>query len=262
MAKAKKSLGQNFLTDELILNQILESVNPNKEDKFFEVGSGRGALTKKIVPHVKSIDSVEIDEDLLPNLRRLESEHSNLTIHRNSVLKMNLGELSKTKRKFRIIGNLPYNLSSKIMLWTFNHSQNILDIHYMFQKEFGERLVSPPGSKAYGRLSVLTQYMFECESLFKILPDSFTPKPSVESIFIKFLPKPNKTINSSEAKRLQELTKLMFSKRRKKISTSCKKFLQSNQFIELGINPDSRPESLGLSDFLSIIKYLSKGDNV
>ena len=130
------------------------------------------------------------------------------------------------------------------MLWTFSNSEHILDIHYMFQKEFGERLVSIPGKKSYGRLSVITQYLFECEALFKILPERFSPKPSVDSVFIKFLQKAQKNINSVEAKQLQKFTKLVFSKRRKKISTSCKNIMNSNQFIDLGINPDSRPESL------------------
>lgn len=258
MVKTKKSLGQNFLTDELILNRILETVNPRKQDQFFEIGCGRGALTKRLIPKIKRIDGVEIDKDLISSLRKLESSSTDLTIHQGSVLKINLDKLSRNKSKFRVIGNLPYNLSSKIMLWTFSNAEHIFDIHYMFQKEFGERLVSPPGNKTYGRLSVLTQYMFDSENLFEILPESFTPKPSVDSIFLKFQPKLQKDINSLEAIRLQELTRLMFSKRRKKISTSCKKILQPNEFIDLGIDPDDRPESLSLNDFLKITKYLSK----
>ena len=261
MIRAKKSLGQNFLTDELIISRLLETVSPKEQDNFFEVGSGRGELTKKITRIVRRIDTVEIDIDLIKNLKKLESEFSNLTIHENSVLNMDLRELSKEKLKFRVIGNLPYNLSSKIMLWTFTNSKHILDIHYMFQKEFGERLVSIPGKKSYGRLSVITQYLFECEALFKISPESFSPKPSVDSIFIKLLPKAQKNIKSAEATQLQEFTKLVFSKRRKKISTSCKDIMNPNQFIDLGIDPDSRPESLELNEFLKIIKYLSKKGN-
>ena len=251
-------MGQNFLIDQIILNRILESINPKKEDKFFEIGAGKGALTKKLIHKVKSIESVEIYKDLIPNLKKLELTSSELKVHEDSVLNLELEKLSKGEFKFRVIGNLPYNLSSKIMLWSFKNSANILDLHYMFQKEFGERLVSPPGNKTYGRLSVLTQYMFDSEDLFEILPESFTPKPSVDSIFIKFQPKLQKDINSLEAIRLQELTRLMFSKRRKKISTSCKKILQPNEFIDLGIDPDDRPESLSLNDFLKIIKYLPK----
>ncbi len=261
MIRAKKSLGQNFLTDELIINRLLETIGPKKEDNFFEIGSGRGELTKKLTSIVRKIDGVEIDNDLINNLKRLESDFTNLTIHKTSVLNVRLEEISKEKLKFRVLGNLPYNLSSKIMLWTFNNCEHILDVHYMFQKEFGERLVSVPGNKSYGRLSVITQYLFECEALFEIPPESFTPQPSVDSIFIKLLPKAQNKINSDEATQLQEFTKLVFSKRRKKLSTSCKNIMNPNQFIDLGINPDSRPEVLALNDFLKIVKYLSKTSN-
>ena len=260
MIRAKKSLGQNFLNDDLVINRLLETISPKKEDNFFEIGSGHGELTRKITPIVRKIDSVEIDNDLIKNLKSLESEFTNLTIHKNSVLNMDLESLSEENLKFRVIGNLPYNLSSKILVWTFTNSKHILDIHYMVQKEFGERLVSIPGKKSYGRLSVITQYLFECEALFEISPESFSPKPSVDSIFIKLLPKVQKHINSAEAKQLQKFTKLVFSKRRKKISTSCKNIMNTNQFIDLGINPDSRPESLELSEFLKIIKYLTKSN--
>ena len=169
---------------------------------------------------------------------------------------MELEKLSKGEFKFRVIGNLPYNLSSKIMLWSFKNSANILDLHYMFQKEFGKRLVSSPGEKSYGRLTVLSQYLYDSLDLFEVSPESFKPKPSVESIFIKFKPKPEKDFNSLEALKLQELTQLMFSKRRKMISTSCKGLISPNDFMDLGINPDNRPESLTIKDFLKITKYL------
>ena len=226
------------MTDEIVINRLLETVSPKKKDNFFEVGSGRGEITRKISPIVRRIDAVEIDKDLIQNSKRLESEFTNLTIHKSSILNMHLGELSEKELKFRVIGNLPYNLSSKIMLWTFSNSEHILDIHYMFQKEFGERLVSIPGKKSYGRLSVITQYLFECEALFKILPESFSPKPAVDSIFIKFLPKAQKNINSTEAKQLQEFTKLVFSKRRKKISNSCnfRASIELKSLSNLGLN--------------------------
>jgi len=188
VTKAKKSLGQNFLTDQVIMSRILETVNPKEEDEFFEIGAGKGALTKNLIPTVKNIEIVEIDKDLIPDLKKLELSSNKIKVHEGSVLKMELEKLSRGECKFRVIGNLPYNLSSKIMLWSFQNVPYILDMHYMFQKEFGERLVSSPGKKTYGRLSVLSQYMFESLDLFEISPESFRPKPSVKSIFIKFTP--------------------------------------------------------------------------
>jgi len=256
VTRAKKSLGQNFLTDQIVINHILKTVKPKKTDRFFEIGAGKGALTTNFLSKVKMLDSVEIDKELINNLRKLELSSHKLKVHLNSVLKIDLEKLSKGKFKFRVIGNLPYNLSSKIMLWSFQNSLNILDLHYMFQKEFGERLISSPGKKTYGRLSVLSQYMFESLELFEISPESFRPRSSVKSIFIKFIPKPKKDVNSLEALKLQEITQLMFSKRRKKISNSCKSLVSLNELIDLGINPEDRPESLAAEDFLKITKYL------
>jgi 16S rRNA (adenine1518-N6/adenine1519-N6)-dimethyltransferase len=261
VTKAKKSLGQNFLTDQVIMSRILETVNPKEEDEFFEIGAGKGALTKNLIPTVKNIEIVEIDKDLIPDLKKLELSSNKIKVHEGSVLKMELEKLSRGECKFRVIGNLPYNLSSKIMLWSFQNVPYILDMHYMFQKEFGERLVSAPGKKTYGRLSVLSQYMFESLDLFEISPESFRPKPSVKSIFIKFTPKPKRDVNSLEAIKLQEITQLMFSKRRKKISTSCKSLVSANDFIDLDINPDDRPESLSVKEFLKICKYLLHNTN-
>ena len=261
MIRAKKNLGQNFLTDGVILNRIIEVVSPRKGDHFFEIGAGKGALTELLSQHINSLDSIEIDRYLIEKLKKLESSSANLKIHEGSILETELKTLIQDKSKFRVIGNLPYNISTKILFWTFNNSEHVLDVHYMLQREFGERLISPPGNKAYGRISVLTQYMFECEGLFKISPSSFTPKPSVESILIKLKPRPGIYINSPEAIKLQELTRIMFTKRRKKISTSCKSILNLKEFNYLNVNPDFRPESLDLKDFLKITKFLIKRDH-
>ena len=260
MIKAKKSLGQNFLTDEMVLNKIIEAVSPKKGDHFFEIGAGKGALTELLSQHINFLDSIEIDRSLIEKLKVLESKFSNLKIHEGNILETELKALIQGKSKFRIIGNLPYNISTKILLWTFSNSEHVLDAHYMLQREFGERLISPPGNKAYGRISVLTQYLFECEGLFKISPSSFVPRPSVESILIKLKPRPGNYINSPEAIKLQELTRLMFMKRRKKISTSCKSILNLKEFNDLNVNPDFRPESLDLKDFLKITEFLVKRD--
>ncbi len=261
MIKAKKSLGQNFLTDKLVLNRIIESVSPKQGDHFFEIGAGKGALTELLTEHIKHLDSIEIDGFLVKKLKELESKFSNLKIHKGNILQTKLKTLIRDKSKFRIVGNLPYNISTKILFWTFNNIKHISDIHYMFQREFGERLTSTPGNKTYGRISVLTQYMFEFEDLFKISPHSFTPKPSVESILIRLKPKPGNDINSAEALKLQELTRVMFTKRRKKISTSCKNILNQKEFNNLDINPDFRPESLDLKDFLKITGFLLERDH-
>ena len=250
--KPKKSLGQNFLIDPDISNKILDAVKPSIEDNFLEIGAGKGALTKLFLNKVKIINATEIDNDLIKNLKELEISNSNLSLIEENILNIELKEIVKNGTKCRVIGNLPYYLSSEIMLWSFKNAEFIKDMHYMFQREFGERLISRPGKKSYGRLSVLSQYMFKGYSLFKISSESFKPKPSVESIFIKFVPIENKDINSTEAKSLQEITRLLFSKRRKKISTTLKGILSKKELTDLKINPDNRPESLNINDFLKL----------
>ncbi len=261
MIRAKKSLSQNFLTDGLVLNKIIEAINPKQDEHFFEIGAGKGALTELLSGHINCLDSIEIDGSLFKELRKIESKFSNLKFHKGDILKTELKTFIRDKSKLRVVGNLPYNISTKILFWAFENRRFISDIHCMLQREFGERLTSTPGNKSYGRISVLTQYMFRCEDLFKILPNSFTPKPSVESVLIRLRPRSGKDINSVEALKLQEITRIMFTKRRKKISTSCKSLLSQKDLNDLDINPDLRPESLDLKEFLKITEFLLERDN-
>jgi len=259
--KPKKQLGQHYLTDTLVIEQILKAINPKKEETFLEIGSGKGVLTKKLLDRTKFIHSVEIDKDLIPELKKLELLSNDVNIHQVNILNIKLENLSQNLYKYRIVGNLPYNISTQIMLWSIQNLRYIKDLHYMFQKEFGERLISSPGSKSYGRLSVLSQYMFQSLFLFKILPESFKPRPSVDSIFLRLVPRKEKDVDSREAKKLQEVTQLLFSKRRKKISTSFKNILSQNEIIDLRIDPDDRPESLAVNDFVRLANYLLINSN-
>lgn len=258
MTKAKKELGQNFLVDSLVIEKILNYINPKNHESFLEIGPGKGAITEDLSRLSLSLDVVEIDKDLIPNLVKLNKLHNNLSVHQLDILKFNFNDLSRKKSKYRVVGNLPYNLSSQIILWSLKHLDHVKDFHYMFQKEFGARLLAKPGNKSYGRISILSQYMLKGIALLKIFPESFNPKPSVESMLIKFTPIKGRNIRSQEAVRLQKLTAMLFSKRRKKISSSCKNLLTINQLIDMKINPDDRPESLRVSDFLRMTDYLIK----
>ena len=155
MSKAKKSLGQNFLTEATVINQIIRAINPLSHNNFLEIGPGKGAITKPLLKLIKNLHVVEIDKDLLKGLQSIQSV--NLTIHNLSILHFNPQE--SFDEKIRIVGNLPYNISTQIMLWSFKYLENFEDMHFMFQKEFGERLVSKKDKKSFGRISVLTQYL-------------------------------------------------------------------------------------------------------
>ena len=256
MYKAKKNLGQNFLEDKVVLQEIIDSIKPYTEDDFLEIGPGKGSLTELIVGSVNTLNVVELDRDLILGLKLLGHKKGNLTIHNENILDFKIDEISNSKIKLRVIGNLPYNISSSIVLWSFNNQNKFKDMHYMFQKEFGQRLSSGTRSKSYGRLSVLTQYMTKVLSLFVINPESFKPVPAVESIFVKLTPIAGRDINSPTAKKLQEITQIAFSKRRKMLSKSYKDILGKEDFNYLNIESSQRPEDLTVEEFVRISDFL------
>ncbi len=253
MIKAKKELGQNFLIDEVALNKIIELINPRNEDHFLEIGPGRGALTKRISEKVKRLDAVELDKDLLLSLKLINS--NKLFIHNESILNFDIDSIIGYE-KIRLVGNLPYNISTEIMLWAFGSLKQLEDMHFMFQKEFGERLSAEPNNKNYGRISVLTQYLTDLEKVLYLEPSSFKPKPSVESVFIRFKPKKDRHILSPTSIKLQEITKATFMHRRKMIGKSLKNILTAKQIEQLDIDLSLRPENLSVNDYVRIAEEL------
>lgn len=253
MIKAKKELGQNFLIDEVALNRIIELINPRNEDHFLEIGPGRGALTKRLSDKAKRLDAVELDQDLLLSLKLINS--NKLFIHNESILNFDVDRIIEYE-KIRLVGNLPYNISTEIMLWAFGSLKQLEDMHFMFQKEFGERLSAEPNNKSYGRISVLTQYLTELEKVLYLEPSSFRPKPSVESVFIRFKPKKDRHILSPISIKLQEITKATFMHRRKMIGKSLKNILTTQQIEQLDIDLSLRPENLSVNDYVRIAEQL------
>ena len=253
MIKAKKELGQNFLIDEVALNRIIELINPKNEDHFLEIGPGRGALTKRLSDKAKRLDAVELDQDLLLSLKLINS--NKLFIHNESILNFDVDRIIEYE-KLRLVGNLPYNISTEIILWAFDSLKQLEDMHFMFQKEFGERLSAEPNNKSYGRISVLTQYLTELEKVLYLEPSSFRPKPSVESVFIRFKPKKDRHILSPISIKLQEITKATFMHRRKMIGKSLKNILTTQQIEQLDIDLSLRPENLSVNDYVRIAEQL------
>ena len=253
MIKAKKELGQNFLIDEVALNRIIELINPRNEDHFLEIGPGRGALTKRLSDKAKRLDAVELDQDLLLSLKLINS--NKLFIHNESILNFDVDRIIEYE-KIRLVGHLPYNISTEIMLWAFDSLKQLEDMHFMFQKEFGERLSAEPNNKSYGRISVLTQYLTELEKVLYLEPSSFRPKPSVESVFIRFKPKKDRHILSPISIKLQEITKATFMHRRKMIGKSLKNILTTQQIEQLDIDLSLRPENLSVNDYVRIAEQL------
>ena len=253
MIKAKKDLGQNFLVDQVALNKIFELINPKNTDHFLEIGPGKGALTKILSNNAGRLDAVELDKDLLLSLKLINSKK--LYIHNANILNFKITDILGNE-KLRIVGNLPYNISTDIMLWSFNNLSAFKDMHFMFQKEFGERLSAEPNNKSYGRISVLTQYLMELDTTLYLEPESFKPRPSVESVFIRFIPIKDRNFLSPVSIKLQEVTKEVFMHRRKMIGKSLKKILTSEQLEKMDIDLSLRPENISVNDYIRIAEAL------
>ena len=251
--KIRKRFGQNFLVDENIIKKILISIDPQQTDRFVEIGPGMGALTFPILSHVNSLDVIEIDRDLAEHLSG-HKKASKVNIHCMDALKFDFKTLYKNGRKLRLIGNLPYNISTPLMFHFLDYSEILGDLHIMLQKEVADRVCGQPNTKTFGRLSVAIQARCQIEKLFHIKPNSFYPKPKVTSTMIRLIP--NRKLEDNLAKQLNYVLQLAFSKRRKKISNSLKALFGLKDFEKLNINPEKRPENLTVNDYMNLSKSI------
>ncbi|HHL31237.1 MAG TPA: 16S rRNA (adenine(1518)-N(6)/adenine(1519)-N(6))-dimethyltransferase RsmA [Oceanospirillales bacterium] len=247
--RAKKKFGQNFLQDQAVIERIINAFNPKKNDEIYEIGPGQAALTDHLVEYTDHLHLIEIDNDLLPRLHEKFANNDNVTIHHQDAL---LWEIDK--HNTRIIGNLPYNISTPLLIRFLYQADKIRDMVFMLQKEVVKRICAPAGIKAYGRLSVMLQYAFDCEELFVVPPEAFYPRPKVDSQIIRLTTKPNPAAVDLSA--LEALVKQAFAQRRKTIKNNLKKIVSEKQLLELGIDPKARPETLRVSQYVAITNSL------
>lgn len=239
---ARKRFGQNFLIDTQIINRIIALIAPQKNDNLLEIGAGQGAITLPLLEKVEQLHIIEIDRDLISALQALKKH--NLTLHQGDILKFDLNTLPSP---LRVVGNLPYNISSAILLHFLAHRDKIKDMIFMLQKEVVERITAKHGNKIYGRLSVILQAFFEVELVFIVPPESFNPVPKVNSAMVYL--KPLKTPLTDNASLLEKIVKAAFSQRRKTLK-NCLKSLLTQQQTE--INLSQRAEMLSVADFIKL----------
>jgi|TARA_B110000196_G_scaffold189975_1_gene162705 16S rRNA (adenine1518-N6/adenine1519-N6)-dimethyltransferase len=251
MQKHKKRLGQHFLHDKNIINKIISNLEINIKDTFIEIGPGEGALTTPLLEGVESIILIEKDRDLIPILEK-KYNHKKVKIVNQDILKCELSNL--IKKNTRIVGNLPYNISTEIIFKLLPFSKDIKDLHFMLQKEVVDRIVAAPGTKIYGRLSVMTQVYFTVKKLFDISPNVFTPKPKVDSAYIRLIPKDYIFDSLMHEQKFRGIVNTVFSARRKMIKTSLKGVMDSQLLQKLLIEPSSRPEVLSVQNYIDISK--------
>lgn len=249
----RKRFGQNFLHDHAIISNILSSIQAQAGEHWVEIGPGMGALTEPLLKKDIRLDVVELDRDLVALLQDKFHHHSKLTIHSADALRFDFSGLAKERtEKLRVIGNLPYNISTPLMFHLLENTKAIEDMHFMLQKEVVERICAAPGSKRYGRLSVMMQYYCDAELLFDVPPESFDPIPKVTSAIIRLVPHQQPPAPVDDVAKLNRVVTDAFSQRRKTLRNSLKNLLTEQQIIDLQIDPSLRAENLPLNDFAKL----------
>lgn len=253
--RPRKRFGQNFLKSPQVIQQIIHAIHPQPDDNLIEIGPGLGALTKPLLTAVNHLHVIEIDRDLANQLMTTLGNTQKITLHLQDVLQVNFNAFES--KNMRIVGNLPYNITTPLIFQLLTFESNIQDMHFMLQKEVVDRLCAVPNTKDYGRLSIMVQYHCEAEYLFSVEPNAFFPAPKVNSAVVRLTPRPF-PIKASNIKLLQTITRDAFNLRRKTLSNALKLYLGSEDFIALDLNPMLRPEVLSITDFIKISNYIDK----
>ncbi len=255
--KPRKRFGQNFLHDKMVIQRIVNSINPRQGDQIVEIGPGEGALTELVLDKIGTMDVVELDRDLIPLLKIRFVIEEGLTIHQADALKFNFCQLQQGEKKLRIIGNLPYNISTPLLFHLFDNSHCIQDMHFMLQKEVVDRIVAKPGDPAYGRLGIMLQYFCHAEYVFTVKPGAFRPAPKVDSAIVRLVPHEKPPVDINNFDEFSKIVNFAFTQRRKTLRNILKGKLDIEQIEALGIEPTIRPERLSLEDFTKIANAIS-----
>ncbi|MFT7687159.1 MAG: 16S rRNA (adenine1518-N6/adenine1519-N6)-dimethyltransferase [Candidatus Azotimanducaceae bacterium] len=245
--RARKRFGQNFLHDQNLIHKIIQVINPKPGEHIVEIGPGRGALTELLLKSGCKLDVIEIDRDLAETLRQ---KHPDLNVIESDVLKFDFTQIEADK-PFRVVGNLPYNISTPLLFKLFNNLDLIKDMYFMLQLEVVNRLVASHSHSDYGRLSIMSQYYCDNERLFTVPPEAFVPMPKVMSAIVRLAPAKEKRL-SIDTTLLEKILIQAFSMRRKTIRNALKGFVTSEDILSLDLDPRDRPENLSLDDFLSV----------
>ncbi len=254
--RARKRFGQNFLSDPGIIQRIIQSIHPQPGQHIIEIGPGLGALTCPILEIVGEMDVVELDRDIIPKLQLNCGLDSKLHIHNVDVLKFDFASLPYSP-PLRIIGNLPYNISTPIIFHLVKYSDIIQDMFFMLQKEVVERLAARPDTSNYSRLSVMAQYYFNVTPLFLVPPQSFRPAPKVDSAIVRLVPHTERPVQVDDPEAFAKLVSLAFSHRRKTLRNVLKDTLTPAQIEAAGIDPAARAQTLSLQQFAALYYQLS-----
>ena len=251
---ARKRFGQNFLTDDGVLHDIISAINPQPQDSMVEIGPGLAAMTALLLQSLDHLHVVELDRDLVKRLQD-RFDPKKLTVHAGDALKFDFRQLPVADgQKLRVVGNLPYNISSPLLFHLAELAAYVQDQHFMLQKEVVERMVAEPGSKTFGRLSVMLQWRYHMDLLFVVPPTAFDPPPQVDSAIVRMIPKAAPL--ACDVRKLETTVTKAFSQRRKVIRNCVMGMFTEAQLIEAGIDPQLRPEAVGLEQYVALANLL------
>ena len=247
--RPRKRFGQHFLKNYTVMQRIITAIAPGEDEHVVEIGPGMGVLTQELLPLVKQLDAVELDRDIIPKLHAACLPLGNLTIHSADALRFEFCELVAAGEKLRVVGNLPYNISTPLIFHLIDQIHCIQDMHFMLQKEVVDRLAARPDCSDYGKLSVMIQYHCRVQSLFNVPPDAFSPPPKVDSAVVRIVPHPAPPVQLNDPVRFEKIVSGAFAQRRKTLRNNLKDWIDDAQWQAAGIDPQRRAETLSLEEF-------------
>ena len=248
----RKRFGQHFLVDPMVIGRILDVVQPVPGQHVAEIGPGLGAITYPLLSVLGRLDVIELDRDVIPQLQNRCRGLGLLNVYNSDALAFDFTRLSKAAEPLRLVGNLPYNISTPLLFHLLAQTAFIRDMHFMLQKEVVERMAATPNESAYGRLSVMLQYRCQVDPLFVIEPEAFEPPPKVHSAFVRLSPYREPPLTVTDEQRFAAVVRQAFSQRRKTLRNSLRPLLSAAQIEAVGIDPGARPETLALGDFAAL----------
>ena len=254
---ARQRFGQHFLDDPHVIQRIIDAFQPQPGERIVEIGPGRGALTGRLLKAAGQLDVIELDRDLVATLPDQFAGQGEMTVHSSDALRFDFGELANQSNRLRIIGNLPYNISTPLIFHCLDQAAVIQDMSFMLQRQVVERMTAPPGSRAYGRLSVMVQFACDAEQLFTVGPGAFQPPPAVESAIVRLVPRTSPPCELTSQAALDEVVRHAFAQRRKTLRNSLCDLLSAEAIATQGIDPGQRAEQLDLHAFATLANALA-----
>jgi 16S rRNA (adenine1518-N6/adenine1519-N6)-dimethyltransferase len=254
--QARKRFGQNFLQDEAVISRIISGINPLPGDQVVEIGPGLGAITEYLLDSLDGkLTVVELDRDLVPILRTKFFNYPEFEIHEADALKFDFNALASADSPLRVVGNLPYNISTPLIFHLLENITHLKDMHFMLQKEVVERMAAQPGDSLYGRLGIMSQYYCRVQPLFIVAAEAFSPVPKVESAIVRLVPHAEYPHPVDSIERLQTIVKSAFMKRRKTVRNALAGIVAPEALEQLDIDVSLRPENLTIAQYTALANW-------